>query len=118
MALVRAVGVAEGETLELELALAEAEVAPDGVCVAGAEDEAGWGEFPLVQAARTRHPAAAALRIAALRRGGDGCGTCPTLTSGPGILGASPPAWRSLIAQQFGGRQTVDEPGGRQRSQQ
>ena len=60
MALVGAVGVPEGDVLELELELALAEVAPDGVCVAGAEDAAGWGEFPLVQAARTRLAKAAA----------------------------------------------------------
>jgi hypothetical protein len=61
LALVAAVGVPEGDALELalELALALAEVAADGVCVAGAEDAAGWGEFPLVQAARTRQAEAA-----------------------------------------------------------
>ena len=57
MALVGVVGVAEVVALELELELAE--VAADGVCVAGAED-GGGAELPLVQAARTRQAEAAA----------------------------------------------------------
>ena len=99
MALVGVVGVAEGVTL----ALALAEVAPDGVCVAGAEDGAGWGERALVQAVRTRQ-AEVAVTSAAVRRGRDGCDTCQTVTSRPGNSEAPCAACRSLIAQQFSGR--------------